>query len=233
MMAREQKLQGNFAFEMKRYGSSAEGAPLHYFPCEERCRVLVIAGIHGEEADTTFLLSRAMRFLSTPLKSAAVILCANPDGMARGLRANANGVDLNRNFPASNWMPEKVLSRWTLNYAPEVELSPGAFPGSEKETEALLSLIDILKPETILAVHSPLACVDSPVPSLLAESLEKIFELPRVKEIGYPTPGSLGSWCRENNLECITLELPALPAETLAERYAKRWAEWLGRVHMI
>ncbi|MDR1759221.1 MAG: murein tripeptide amidase MpaA [Fibrobacter sp.] len=229
-MNREQKLQGRFAFETERYGTSAEGAPLHYFPCEERCRVLVVAGIHGEEADTTFLLSRAMRFLLTPLKSAAAVLCANPDGMAKGLRANANGVDLNRNFPASNWKPENVLSRWTVNHAPAVELSPGAYPGSEKETAALLSLIEALKPETILAVHSPLACVDCSASSALAESLEKIFELPRVKDIGYPTPGSLGSWCGENNLECITLELPALPAETLAERYAEAWAEWLNLI---
>ena len=39
----------------------------------------------------------------------AVVQCVNPDGLLAGTRQNANGVDLNRNFPASTWRPGAVL----------------------------------------------------------------------------------------------------------------------------
>lgn len=61
--------------------------------------------------------------------------CVNPDGCQLGLRANANGVDLNRNFPAANWKEGETVYRW--NSAAEerdVVLLTGDKPGSEPET---------------------------------------------------------------------------------------------------
>ncbi len=40
-----------------------------------------------------------------------VVLAVNPDGCQLGLRANANGVDLNRNFPAANWRSGDTVYR--------------------------------------------------------------------------------------------------------------------------
>ena len=87
------------------YGSSTKGAPLEvYFPQNEsKIDVLLMAGIHGDEPEGTVLLSEALRFLLPEELKNAVILCLNPDGMAKGTRADANGVDLNRNFPTANW----------------------------------------------------------------------------------------------------------------------------------
>ena len=88
-------LLGSIRLKYTPYGTSVLGAPLLYFPCKGKCRLLVMASIHGEEPETTFLLSRALRALDDNLESTAFVLCANPDGVALGTRGNANGVDLN------------------------------------------------------------------------------------------------------------------------------------------
>src|SRR5690349_10489444 len=84
------------------YGRSVLGAPLEVWLPAGRCRLLAFAGIHGEEPETTFALSRALRQLTEPSPQCAVVLAANPDGLIRGTRGNARGVELNRNFPSSN-----------------------------------------------------------------------------------------------------------------------------------
>lgn len=84
------------------YGRSVLGLPLEVWRPAGRCELLVFASIHGEEPETTYALSRALRQLAEPPAHAAVVLAANPDGLVRGTRGNARGVDLNRNFPSSN-----------------------------------------------------------------------------------------------------------------------------------
>ena len=213
------------------YGRSTLGASLRYVPCSGKCRLLVVAGIHGEEPETTFLLSRVLRAFEKSFESVAFVLCANPDGVALGTRGNANGVDLNRNFPTSNWSKEPVGSRSILEAPRDTLLSAGVAPGSEPETAALVSLIQQLAPATILSMHAPMACVDAPVCTPLVESLCEAFGVPWHADIGYPTPGSLGTWCKQQKSpECITLELPRMSLEALFDRYAHSFAEWLESV---
>lgn len=211
------------------YGTSVLGAPLRYFPCSDSCRLLVLAAIHGEEAETTFLLSRALRAFDANFRSIAFVLCANPDGVALGTRGNANGVDLNRNFATSNWEASPVPSRSILEASRDTLLSPGSAPGGEPETRALTALIEMLKPVSILSMHSPIGCVDAPAQTSLVQGLRSTFGLPWVPDIGYSTPGSLGTWCKERHLECVTLELPRLASELLFERYGAPFAEFLER----
>ena len=99
----EPETRGTLRLETLAYGTSVLGSPLRYIPCTDRCRLLVMAAIHGEEPETTFLLSRSLRAFASNFRSIAFVLCANPDGVALGTRGNANGVDLNRNFATSNW----------------------------------------------------------------------------------------------------------------------------------
>ncbi len=213
------------------YGRSTLGASLRYIPCSGKCRLLVVAGIHGEEPETTFLLSRVLRAFEKPFESVAFVLCANPDGVTLGTRGNANGVDLNRNFPTSNWSKEPVGSRSILEAPRDTLLSAGVAPGSEPETAALVSLIQQLAPATILSMHAPMACVDAPVCTPLVESLCEAFGVPWHADIGYPTPGSLGTWCKQQKSpECITLELPRMSLEALFDRYALLFAQWLESV---
>ena len=46
------------------------------------------------------------------------------------------------------------------------------------------------------------------------------MDLPRVPDVGYPTPGSFGTWGREHDLSIVTLELPDAPREGMVRTYA-------------
>lgn len=221
--------RGVLRLAMEPYGKSVFGSPLAYIPAEGKTELLVMAGIHGEEPETTFLLSRSIRHLDARLEHTSVILCANPDGMVQGTRCNANGVDLNRNFDTSNWKPGYVGSRSILEAPRDTNLSMGKAPCSEPETASLVALINRLAPKAILAIHAPMGCIDAPERTPLVESLQGIFNLPWTPSIGYETPGSLGTWCNENKIECVTLELPRLPIELLYERYGVPFAQFLAR----
>lgn len=179
------------------------------------CDLLIFASFHGEEPETTWALSRALRQLSQPPQRAAVVLATNPDGLLRGTRANANGVDLNRNFPTSSWAPDPVFSRATIADARDVELSPGERAGSEPETQALLALIAELKPAAVIALHAPLACIDDDNLSELGQRLSHRTGMPLVRDVGYATPGSFGSWGQEHDVPVITYEFPVIANEDL------------------
>ena len=186
-----------------------------------------MAGIHGEEPETTFLLSRVIRAFDSIFDSVAFILCANPDGVTLGTRGNANGVDLNRNFDTQNFSTEMVGSRSVLEAPRDTLLSPGKSAASEPETQALVALIEKLSPPSILSMHAPIACIDAPQKTKLVEDLMRTFNLPWLPDIGYKTPGSLGTWCGERNIECVTLELPRMSLELLFDRYGNAFAGFL------
>ncbi len=198
------------------YGQSLSGIPLEvWMPESGSVDVLWVAGIHGEEPETTVVLSRAMRSLPRAPERAAVVLAANPDGLLWGSRGNGRGVDLNRNFPAGNWRPDPVTSCWLTGEASEIVLSPGEAPASEPETRALLELSAKLGPRIVIVLHAPLACIDDPGSSAMGRWLAERTGMPLVREIGYPTPGSWGSWALEKGLSLITYELPAASIEGL------------------
>jgi protein MpaA len=198
----------------------------------ERCALLVFAAIHGEEPETTYALSRALRQLAEPPRHCAVVLAANPDGLVRGTRGNARGVDLNRNFPAANWRPEPVTHRSTLEDASDIVLSPGEEPGSEPETRALMALIAELGPERVIALHAPLACIDDANESPLGQRLAVQTGMPLVRDVGYPTPGSFGSWGKDRGLPVITYEFPLAATEVLMREHVPVLVELLTRTEV-
>ncbi len=218
---------GTIPWAPSTYGHSVLGAPLAVWRPRTSCHALVFAGIHGEEPETTYALSRALRQLREPPTHCAVVLAANPDGLARGTRANARGVDLNRNFPAANWSPAQVTCRSTLEDPSDVVLSPGPHAGSEPEVQALLALIDELEPAAVVALHAPLACIDDPGDTLLGRWLAKRTRMPLVRDVGYPTPGSFGSWGQDRKLPIVTYEIPLAATEVLMREHVPVLVELL------
>ncbi len=208
-MARSIIKRGTFADEPSVYGRSVDKTPLHiWHSVRSRVEVLIFAGIHGEEPDTTVLLSRALRSMSQRSTSCAVILCANPDGLRHGTRGNSNGVDLNRNFPSSNWTVEPVTHKWNVDSDSRVLLSPGERPCSEPEVGALIQVVSDLKPECVVSIHSPLGLIDDPECTDLGRSFSERSGMPRTVLPNEDTPGSFGSWAKDIGVATITYELP-------------------------
>jgi len=204
--------RGTFTEAPVIYGYSAEHTPLTVWrPGGNTVELLIFAGIHGEEPDTTVILSRALRSARSRSARCAVVMCANPDGLRLGTRGNVRGVDLNRNFPSRNWRPDPVLHKWRADSDPQVELSPGAEPGSEPEVKALLQLVKDLEPDSVVSIHSPLGLIDDPNCTALGQKLAERTGLPRTVIPNHLTPGSFGSWARDIGLAAITYELPNAP----------------------
>ncbi len=144
-------------------GYSVEGRPLTVYrfgrgPWQR----MILAGIHGGyEWNTVVLAETLIRLLQQgeitvpPEVTLFIVPNLNPDGYARhkGVlgRANARGVDLNRNFPW-NWQPDwDRQGCW--NYAP---ITAGAGPLSEPETRALAMFLQRpdVHPQALVSYHS-------------------------------------------------------------------------------
>lgn len=215
-------LRGKLGVPYQQYGRSVLGAPLLWFPAPlgDADSGLILAGTHGDENAAIATLSGALRTLPDALRRHHVVLAVNPDGCQLGLRANANGVDLNRNFPAANWQSGETVYRWnSVAETRDVALSTGSHPASEPETQALCALIHQLKPRWIVSWHEPLGCIDDPHQAEIGGWLSARTGLPRVSSVGYDTPGSFGSWCKDLSLPCVTAEMPVISVDEATEIY--------------
>ncbi len=143
------------------------------------------------------------------------IPCLNPDGMQLGKRTNANGVDLNRNFPTKNWGEDTSLAGDNPS-----DYFGGEAPASEIETQFVIDIIEKYKPELIITLHAPYKVVNYDGPAKdTAEKISKIIGYPVEASIGYPTPGSFGTYAGvERQIPTITLELDEkTPVEQLIQ----------------
>lgn len=177
-------------------------------------RILVIGVFHGDEPQGEFLINEYIKRNSAT--RLLFIPCLNPDGKALNSRTNSQGVDLNRNFPTKNWeLTEKN------------EFFGGDNPASEIETRFLTEVIDRYMPELILTLHAPFKVVNYDGPAEeIAQKISEIINYPVEKSIGYPTPGSFGTYCGiEKNIPTITLELDEkCPVQDLIEPVHKIFA---------
>lgn len=187
-------------------GYSVQGRPIHLWQLTQGISsLLLMGGVHGNEVEGYDLIER---YLTSGLWGSLagratvwVLPRLNPDGCVAGQRVNANGVDLNRNMPTQDWIPTPLETRYP----------PGAAPGSEPETQVLLACLEQIQPQLILSAHAceKNPCVNYNGPALeLAEVMATHNGLPVTDDIGYPTPGSLGTWAGwERGIPTLTLEI--------------------------
>ena len=169
--------------------------------------ILVIGVFHGDEPQGKFLIEQYLKENNDT--RLLFIPCLNPDGMAQNTRTNANGVDLNRNFPTQNW---ELTER--------NEFFGGESAGSEIETGFITEIIEIYNPKLILTLHAPFKVVNYYGNAQeISEKISQIINYPVEPSIGYPTPGSFGTYAGiEQKIPTITLELDEeCPVENLTE----------------
>lgn len=184
--------------------ASVEGRPLGWrvfgAEREDAPTVLLLGALHGDEPMSHRLLEGFAAELAerpgwAPGRRVVVASPVNPDGLARDTRANARGVDLNRNFPAASWRAGGAR---------------GDEPLSEPESRLVAHLLETFRPLCVVSVHAPFGCVnwDGPAEELAA-AMAAENGYPLEPTIGYPTPGSLGSWLGvDRQVPIVTLELP-------------------------
>lgn len=160
--------------------------------------ILIIGVFHGDEPQGKFLIEKYLQENNETKNRLLFIPCLNPDGLQNKTRQNANMVDLNRNFPTKNW-----------KFSEKDEYYCGDSPGSEIETEFLIQIIERYNPDVILTFHAPYKIVNYDGPAEeIAKEISKIINYPVQHDIGYPTPGSFGTYAGvERNIPTITLEL--------------------------
>jgi protein MpaA len=164
--------------------------------------VLLLGAIHGNEPMSHRLVERFAAHLlrhPTTIADATVVIASpiNPDGLRKRSRHNSRGVDLNRNFPAENWTEE-------------ARFRGGKAPLSEPEARFVMHLLERFRPRLVISVHSPLHCLNYDGPAReLAVAMGRLNGYAVKESVGYPTPGSLGSFVGVDlGVPIITLELP-------------------------
>lgn len=168
-------------------------------------RILTIALIHGDERPSGTMARSWISRLETidSRNDWRVIPIANPDGKKLNTRTNANKVDLNRNFPTSNW-DKSAVNYWKKRKKSDPRKYPGPEPASEIETKCLVQHIKDFDPDFIISIHTPYGLLDFDGP--------KSMKFPHFKPLPWISlgnyPGSLGRYMWVNNkVPVLTIEL--------------------------
>jgi predicted deacylase len=202
-------------------GYSVEGRPLEVYRFGDGpVKRMIIAGIHGGyEWNTVALADELIAHLAAhpdlipPGVTLYILRVLNPDGYARAHgvdgRVNANGVDLNRNWP-SHWQADWPRAGcW--RYRPT---TGGTGPASEPETRALMDFLRTSGVDALVNYHSaalgifPGGQPPDPASLSLADAVAAVSRYPYPPiDTGCRFTGQLIDWASDHGLAALDVEL--------------------------
>lgn len=195
---------------------------------EPSVRVLVVGGIHGDELSSVSVafkwIDLADHFPADSFRPVywRFIPALNPDGVfaARSRRVNANGVDLNRNFPTANWEHDS-RSYWEQRTRKDPRHWPGAKSLSEPESQFLHQQMESFKPHLIVSIHAPYGVLDFDGPSTPPHRLGGLH----LNLLGI-FPGSLGNYSGlHKGIPIVTIELPNAKSPPAQAEMRQMWTD--------
>ncbi len=228
--------------QLFRFGGSysVNGRPLMFkdvFPARKQnkeFRVLLMGGVHGDEYSSISIIFKWLQLYSPNSLEGEYhwrfAPLVNPDGLLEGKQANrqnANGVDLNRNFPSEDWNATAV-GYWQDSTGANPRRFPGNRPGSEPEVRWIVQQMIDFKPDVIVSAHAPYHLLDFDGPIQAPRNIGELY----LHQLGV-YPGSLGNYAGLNkSIPVVTLELPSAGIMPQPDQVALMWADlvsWLDR----
>ena len=218
-------------------GTSVKGRPITAYKFGNgSSMVLYIGAMEGNEQNSSKLLSQWISNVDAnpsripAYRTIVIIPTINPDGFTADNRLNADGIDLNRNFPANNWQTEV-----TEPTAPTVWTNDGGpYPLSEPESQALANYYTTNLPRLTLTMHSHGGIVeandagDSIALGSQYASLAGYEAIPTYA-IGnffdYTTTGAFEDWANDKlNLAVLEVELESATLDEYSRNLSALWA---------
>lgn len=182
-------------------------------------KILIIGVVHGDEPQGEYFINSHLK--NNPISNKNEIYFI-PRLNKNNKRKNPNGVDLNRNFPTKNWIKSK-----------NDDYFGGESPNSEAEVKFLVDLINKNTFNAIITIHAPYKVVNYDGPAeVLAGKISEFLGYKTTNDIGYPTPGSFGTYCGiERQIPTVTIEIDEEEnLEVLNQKFQKLF-DWLENTY--
>ena len=198
--------------EKRVIGKSVKDRRIRAYRLGERggSKVLLISTMHGDEPRTRAILESLRDGPPIEGVNLWVVPVYNPDGLVRGTRKNAHGVDLNRNYPY----------RWADL---DGRYESGPKPASEPETRAMMRFLKDIRPDRILSFHQPLYGVDTDTKlKKFARKVARRLRLPRKTfDCGGVCHGTMTGWYNHRfDGGALTVEYGPRPTRRMMRRVA-------------
>jgi len=196
-------------------------------------RILLIGGIHGDEKTASAIVFKWIDKLNTAKDKSAnefhwkIAPVVNPDGLlaTKSTRVNANGVDLNRNFPTPNWLAE-APQYWRKKTQSDPRRFLGKAPLSEPESRWIFNQMEQFQPDVIISVHAPFGVLDFDGSGTPPTKFGRLL----FNRVGV-YPGSLGNYGGvHKDIPVVTIELPNSQQMPSDAEVARIWQDMLNWV---